>query len=193
MELGPPGDFSSQDMSPRAELVVVHTADLDAETLRAARALLADVFGPELTEQDWDHALGGMHALVFEAGQLVGHGSVIQRQLVHRGRALRTGYVEGVAVRADRQGRGYGAAVMEPLERIIRGAYELGALGASEAGAGFYAARGWRPWRGRTWALTPSGVVRTEQEDDDVYVMEVSGALDFDGDLTCDWREGDVW
>jgi aminoglycoside 2'-N-acetyltransferase I len=36
-------------------------------------------------------------------------------------------------------------------------------------------------------------VVRTAQEDGDVYVMEVAGALDVDGDLTCDWREGDVW
>src|SRR5947209_15387094 len=112
--------FSSA--SPRAEIVVAHTADLDVELRRAARVLLDDVFGLEMTDDDWDHALGGMHALAFEAGQLVGHGSVIQRRLVHRGRALRAGYVEGVAIRADRQERGYGTALMEPLERIIHAA-----------------------------------------------------------------------
>lgn len=179
--------------SPRPKIRLAHTADLDPETLRAIRALLDDVFGAEMTDHDWEHALGGMHTLVLERGELVGHGALIQRRLLHRGRALRTGYVEAVAVRSDRRARGYGAAVMEPLERIIRAAYEVGALGASEMGAGFYAARGWKPWQGRTWALTPGGVVRTEEEDEDIFVLEVSASLDFGGDLTCDWRDGDLW
>lgn len=178
---------------PRAEIRLAHTSDLDTATLRAARALLDDVFGPDLTDHDWEHALGGMHALVLESGELVGHGAVIQRRLLHRGRALRTGYVEAVAVRADRRARGYGAALMEPLERVIRGAYEVGALGASEMGAGFYAARGWQQWEGKTWGLTPGGVVRTAEEDEDIFVMEVSVSLDLGGDLTCDWRDGDLW
>jgi len=146
-----------------------------------------------MTDHDWEHALGGMHAIGWEAEQLVGHASVVQRRLLHGERALRTGYVEGVAVRADRRRRGYGAALMDPLERVVRGAYELGALGASDAGASFYAARGWQPWRGPTWALTPAGLVRTEEEDDCVYVLTVSAELDLDGELTCDWREGALW
>ena len=40
--------FSSA--SPRAEIVVAHTADLDVELRRAARVLLDDVFGPEMTD-----------------------------------------------------------------------------------------------------------------------------------------------
>jgi aminoglycoside 2'-N-acetyltransferase I len=179
--------------SSRPGIRLAHTADLDPETLRAIRALLDDVFGADMTDHDWEHALGGMHALVLEGGQVVGHGSVIQRRLLHRGRALRTGYVEAVAVKADRRARGYGAALMEPLERIIHGAYEVGALGASEMGAGFYAARGWTQWRGKTWALTPGGVVRTGEADEDIYLLEVSESLDFGGDLTCDWRDGDLW
>ncbi|MBV9838136.1 MAG: GNAT family N-acetyltransferase, partial [Solirubrobacterales bacterium] len=133
------------------------------------------------------------HALAWEAGQLVGHGAVVLRRLLHDGRALRTGYVECVAVRADRRGRGYGAAIMNELERIVRGAYELGALGASEMGAGFYAARGWKQWQGQTWTLSPAGLLRTADEDGDIYVLEVARALDSSGDLTCDWRDGDVW
>src|SRR5579884_2667422 len=105
----------SSTMPSRPEVRLAHTAELAPETLRAARGLLDDVFGADMTDHDWDHALGGMHALVFEAEQLVGHGSVVQRRLVHEGRALRAGYVEAVAVRRDRRGRGHGAAIMAEL------------------------------------------------------------------------------
>jgi aminoglycoside 2'-N-acetyltransferase I len=154
---------------------------------------MRDVFGSELTDGDWEHALGGMHAFVWEAQELVAHGSVVQRRLLYEGRALRTGYVEAVAVRGERQGSGYGAMVMDELERIVAGAYEVGGLGASDAGAGFYAARGWKQWQGQTWALTPDGRVRTADEDDGVFVFERSRALDSSRELTCDWRDGDVW
>ncbi|WP_425471998.1 GNAT family N-acetyltransferase [Streptomyces piniterrae] len=174
-------------------VTVAHSADLDTATLTAARALLYDVFD-DMTEDDWEHALGGMHALVHENGQLIGHASVVQRRLLHGGRALRCGYVEGVGVRADRRGRGHGAALMDALERVVRGGYDLGALGASDTAAAFYAARGWRLWRGRAWALTPAGIRRTEDEDGFLYVLPSAAVpLDLDADLTCDWRDGDVW
>jgi len=176
-----------------AELRTAHTADLDPGTLRAARALLDEVFNDELTEADWEHALGGVHALVWDGPVLIGHGSVIQRRLLYRGRALRAGYVEAVAVRADRQGEGHGAAVMGALERVLRGAYDLGALGSTDEGAGFYAARGWKLWRGPSSALTPAGVRRTADDDGCLYVFELAVPLDLDGELTCDWRDGDVW
>ena len=170
-----------------------HTADLDAATLTAARALLDAVFAGEMSDHDWDHALGGVHALVWEGDELVAHASVVQRRLVHGGRALRAGYVEGVGVRVDRRRRGHGAAVMEAVERVVRGAYELGALGATEEAAAFYAARGWQLWRGPTSALTPGGIVRTEQEDGSIYVLPAAAPLDLSGELSCDWRDGDLW
>jgi aminoglycoside 2'-N-acetyltransferase I len=176
-----------------SDVRTAHTADLDAATLRAARALLHAAFGDVFTDEDWDHGLGGVHALVWEGGELIAHGSVVQRRLLHQGRSLRTGYVEAVAVRPDRQRRGHGHALMEALERVVRGAYELGALSASDEGAGLYAARGWRRWEGPTYALTPHGIARTARDDDSVYVLPVSAALDLSGELTCDWREGDVW
>ena len=55
-------------------------------------------------------ALGGLHALAWDDETLIGHAAVIQRRMIYGGRALRTGYVEGVGVRADRQGRGVGGA-----------------------------------------------------------------------------------
>ncbi len=174
------------------EVRIAHTADLDATTLDAARALLYDVFD-DMTPEDWDHALGGVHALIHEGGELIGHASVVQRRLLHGGRALRCGYVEGVGVRADRRGRGHGAALMAALERVVRGAYELGALGASDEAADFYAARGWQVWRGPSWAFTPDGIRRTADEDGCLYVLPGAVPLDLDGDLICDWRDGDVW
>lgn len=174
-------------------LVVAHTADLDADALAAARTLLYDVFGDELEESDWEHALGGVHALIWDGDELVGHASVIQRRLLHGGRALRCGYVEGVAVRADRRRRGHGDALMDALERVIRGAYEIGALGATDEAIGLYARRGWQQWQGPTSALTPAGVERTPEDDGAVYVLPVSAPLDLAGELTCDWRDGDVW
>jgi len=180
-------------MAAVAELRMAHTADLDPADLKAARALLEEVFDGEVTEADWEHALGGMHALVWDGPALIGHGSVIQRRLLHQGRALRAGYVEAVAVRPDRQGQGHGAALMAALERVLHGAYDLGALGSTDEGAGFYAARGWKLWRGPSSALTPAGVRRTPDDDGCLYVFELDVPLDLTGELTCDWRDGDVW
>jgi len=174
------------------DIRVAHTADLDRATLRAVRALLDAAFEGDLTDDDWDHGLGGMHATAWEGGELVGHASVVQRRFLHAGRSLRTGYVENVAVRADHRRRGIGGAVMAPLERVIRTAYDLGALSSSEMAIPFYTARGWLRWRGPTSALTPDGAVRTESDDDGVYVLPVASVALTAG-LTCDWRDGDVW
>ena len=173
---------------------LAHTADLDPSVLRAVRALLDDVFGEEMTDHAWDHVLGGMHALVWDAGELIGHASVIQRRLLYRDRTLRAGHVEGVAVRGDRRRQGVAGAMMAELERVIRAAYVLGSLGASEEGAPLYQARGWRHWQGELWALGPSGPMRTASEEGDVYVLPAPGLeLDLGEKLTCDWREGHVW
>ncbi|MFD8379253.1 GNAT family N-acetyltransferase [Streptomyces sp. NPDC059679] len=175
-----------------ADIRTAHTCDLDPATLKVARALLDDVFG-DMTDHDWDHALGGIHALAWEDGELIGHASVVQRRLLHAGRALRAGYVEGVAVRADRRGRGHGAAMMAELERVVRGAYDLGALGSSDEARDFYAARGWQRWQGPTSALTPEGVRRTADEDGGIFVLPAAVPLDVSAELICDWRDGDVW
>jgi aminoglycoside 2'-N-acetyltransferase I len=172
---------------------IAHTADVDAATLEAARALLDAAFDGEFSDHDWEHSLGGVHALAWEDGELVGHAAVVQRRLLHGGRALRAGYVEGVGVSEHRRGRGHGAALMAPLERVIRSAYDVGGLGATDAAAAFYAARGWRRWEGPTAALTPAGIVRTEDEDGGIYVLPVAVPLELSGSLVCDWRDGDLW
>lgn len=174
------------------DIVVRHTGDLDAPTLAAARALLYDVF-EDLEEDDWEHALGGMHALAVDGGDVVGHASLVQRRLLYRGRALRAGYVEGVAVRADRRRQGIGARLMRPLEALAAGAYDVAALGSTDEAIDFYRARGWQPWTGPTSALTPAGVSRTPDADGAVFVLAPGTPLDLTEELTCDWRDGDVW
>jgi aminoglycoside 2'-N-acetyltransferase I len=174
------------------ELRVAHTYELGAGELAAGRRLLDETFD-DMTDADWEHALGGVHTLVWEDGELIGHASVVQRRLLHGGRALRAGYVEGVAVRADRRRRGHASVMMRELERVVRGAYEIGALGATDDGAALYTVRGWQRWLGATFALTPGGVERTAEDDGFVYVLPHSVPLDLTGELTCDWRDGDVW
>lgn len=172
---------------------LVHTSDLDAETLHNARQMLIEAYAGEFTDADWEHSLGGMHAIVVHRGALIAHAAVVQRRLLHVGTALRCGYVEGVAVREDWRGQGLGNAVMDAAEQVIRGAYTVGALSASGAGEQLYRPRGWLNWRGPTSVLSPDGPVRTPGDDGGVFVLPQMADLDPDGALACDWRDGDVW
>lgn len=191
---------SADPVAPRVRGVLtarlVHTADLDAETRDDARRMVTEAFGGteiDFTDADWEHALGGMHALICHHGALIGHAAIVQRRLLYRDRALRCGYVEAVAVREDWRGQGLAGALLDAAEQVIRGAYQLGALSASEAGRPMYGPRGWLPWRGPTSVLAPSGVQRTIDDDDSLFVLPVSVDVDTSEPLTCDWRNGDVW
>lgn len=174
-------------------VLLAHTSSLDPAVLRSARALADEAFGGGFDDEDWEHALGGMHAIVLEGDTVVAHGAVVQRRLLHRGRALRTGYVEAVAVRADRRRQGHGRAVMTRLADVIGAAYDIGALSSRAEAAALYTTLGWRRWEGRTWVVSPDGLRRTPDEDDSTYVLTLSADLDVAGDLACDWRDGEVW
>ncbi|MCT7356135.1 GNAT family N-acetyltransferase [Streptomyces sp. 15-116A] len=174
-------------------LRTAHTADLTPAELDAVRALLTDAFDGDFGEEDWDHALGGMHALVDDEAGLAAHGSVVMRRVRHRGRWLRVGYVEAVAVRPDVRRTGLGGRVMDGLERIVDRAYDAGMLSASDDGARLYEARGWQLWGGRVCALGPEGVVHLPEEEDSTYVRPaLGGPLDPAHELLFDWRDGDV-
>ncbi|MCJ1679824.1 GNAT family N-acetyltransferase [Streptomyces sp. APSN-46.1] len=178
------------------DTLVRHTSQLGGEELAAVRALLDGAFDGDFGEEDFEHALGGVHVLVRdEGGELLAHGSVVQRRVVHQGRALRVGYVEAVAVRADRRRRGLGGLVMAELERVIGRAYVLGALSASEAAAALYRSRGWQVWAGRIGTLGPQGPERLPEEEGSTYLWAPPGAALPDpaaGRLDFDWRNGDV-
>ncbi|KPI16889.1 hypothetical protein OV450_2409 [Actinobacteria bacterium OV450] len=177
-----------------APIRLLHTSQLGPEALDGIRALLGRAFEGDFCDADFEHALGGMHALVLRDGELLAHGSVVQRRVVHRGRALRTGYVEAVAVRADRRRQGLGARVMAALEDVIARAYDLGALSASDAGAALYDARGWTVWGGRIGTLAPPGPRALPEEEGSTYLWAPDGGAlpDPAGGLWFDWRNGDV-
>lgn len=170
-----------------------HTSEIEPAILDRARAVLDVVFAGERSEHDWEHSLGGVHVVVEHGVDVIGHASVIQRRLLCGGRALRAGCVEGVGVHPDWQRQGVGSQMMAALERVIRTAYDIGALGATDEAIPMYSGRGWVPWRGPLSALTPAGIVATPDEAGGVYVLLGDLSVDVDAELTCDWRDGDVW
>jgi aminoglycoside 2'-N-acetyltransferase I len=171
------------------------TDELRPDELAAVRELLFGAFGGRFEEHDWEHALGGVHLAVEEDGAIVAHGAVVPRVLAAGGRQLRTGYVEGVATREDRRGRGLASLVMAAAAKAVGERYELGALSDGSRIPGFYQRLGWETWRGPTFVAGPGGPERTAEEDGSVLVLRTAatGELDLTGPLTCDWRAGDVW
>jgi aminoglycoside 2'-N-acetyltransferase I len=169
----------------------LHAAALTSEQLRHIRSLLDLAFDGNFGDTDWDNALGGIHVLARHGDVLVGHAAVVQRRLVIGATTLRAGYVEALAVHPHWRRRGIGEQLMIRVERVIRRAYDLGALAATDDSLQLYERRGWVPWRGALSALTPAGVIGTPEET--VHVLLGDVAVDVHADLMCDWRQGDVW
>lgn len=170
------------------------TGELSRSELERLRRLVRAAFVPhDFADDDWRHALGGVHVIVEVEGEPVAHASVVPRTLTAGSRELSTGYVEAVATQPGHARRGHASAAMAEAGRVIRGGYELGAL--STGVPEFYTRLGWEQWRGPTWVSTPSGPVRTAEEDGGVYVLRTpsSGRIDLDAPLMCDHRSGNVW
>jgi len=176
----------------RADLRVLPTADLGKDGLRGLRGLLDAAFD-DFDDASWDHALGGLHVLAGPPDAPFGHAAVVLRRVLHGGVALRTGYVEAVAVHPSRQRQGLGGELMDVVDGLVRGGYRLGVLGASERAAPLYRRRGWQLWRGPLAAVTPDGVVATPDEAGSVHVLPVDAPLDPAVPLICDWRDGELW
>ncbi|MFI0589815.1 MULTISPECIES: GNAT family N-acetyltransferase [Streptomyces] len=182
-------------MVPPPAVHIAHTSELAPAERARIRDLLDTAFEGAFDDHDWEHALGGVHVLIRDAeGRPIAHGSVVQRRVLHGKRSYRAGYVEGVAVRADRRREGLGHQVMAALERVIDAAYDFGALSASDAGAALYTARGWQVWPGRLGALGPDGPVALPEEEGSTYVRPAAGhPLPAPGHpLHFDWRDGDL-
>ncbi|WP_328886931.1 GNAT family N-acetyltransferase [Streptomyces sp. NBC_00316] len=172
----------------------VHTYELTPTARDGIRAFLDTAFEGGFSDDDWDHTLGGIHVCARDGSGVLAHGSVVQRRVIHAHRSYRVGYVEGVAVRADRRREGLGGRVMAALERVVDGAYAFGALSASDTGARLYAARGWQPWRGRIAVQGPAGVEPLPDEEGSTYVRGAAGRPlpSASQGLIFDWRDGDV-
>ena len=173
---------------------LLHTWELTDTERHAIRSLMDSAFDGDFDDDDFDHALGGVHAIVSDAGEpgrVVGHASVVARQMLIGDAPKRCGYVEAVAVDSGWRRQGIGGEVMSRMERIIERAYDFGALGASDDGRSLYLSHGWVPWRGPLAVLAPDGRRTTGDERGNVLVY--GSGLDLDAPLACDWRSGDVW
>lgn len=155
--------------------------------------MLDAAFEGDFDDHDWEHALGGVHAVVCDGDAVVAHASVVPRVLEVAGRPLRTGYVEGVATAASHRGRGLGSAVMTEIGAVLRAEYELGALGTGAYA--FYEALGWERWRGPTLVRREGGDTRTAWEDGAIMVLRFgpSAGIDLAAPLSCEPRPGDDW
>ena len=169
--------------------------ELNESESDAAQALVRLAFGTAFRSHDWVHTLGGAHVVVTEDGTLLGHASVVARTLRHGGEVFDTGYVEGVAVHPDHQGRGLGRILMEQAEAVIDARHDVGALNAVEAASEFYARRGWQIWDGPTLARTLTGDTIDTNDPADRIFLFVSRATTFAAHrpIICDWRDGDLW
>ncbi len=118
------------------------TAALSDVELDALRALFGAAWPDgRFTRLDFEHALGGVHFLVEDGGEIRSHASVVERELDADGRRLRTGYVEAVATWPAHERRGHASAAMRAAAEHIRAHFELGAL--STGSAPFYVRLGW--------------------------------------------------
>ncbi len=158
----------------------------------AIRAMLDRAFDGEFSDDDWCHAIGGHHVMVYRRGWvLVAHASVVHRRLWIDGIAHGVGYVEAVATVPEAQRLGFGTLAMEEIGRVIDRHHDFGVLstGARE----FYERLEWRRWRGPTAVQLASGeIVRTPDDDGGVMVRS-RAPLDFDASITCGERTGDDW
>ncbi len=191
-----PGDSPRTTTITEPTIRRVRTEDLRPPEISRLRELLWAAFPPGdegFTEDDWHHAIGGIHVVLEHAGQVLAHASVVERTIHVGDRPLRTGYVEAVAAAPERQRHGFGTMVMAEVGAIIRDGYELGALGTGVHP--FYERLGWVTWRGPTALQTADGIRRTPDEDGFIMVLPTptSPALDLDAPISCDWRPGDVW
>jgi aminoglycoside 2'-N-acetyltransferase I len=163
------GPVTSAPPLGQVDIRTVVTADLTPAETDRLRAFLDDAFDGRFGDDDWSHALGGVHVLATVDGDLAAHAAVVGRQVMVGEETLRTGYVEAVATGSAWRRRGIGSALMDPVERLVAGGFELGALAASDDGARLYERRGWLPWAGPLAALTPQGIVPTP--DEQVFVL----------------------
>ncbi|MCY7418433.1 MAG: GNAT family N-acetyltransferase [Chloroflexi bacterium] len=192
------GSIERSDVSERVRIRRLTTTDLTAAELIAVRELMDIAFADDadeaLGDDDWQHALGGVHVVLDVDGVIVAHASVVERDIHIAGQPLRTGYVEAVATAPDHQDRGFGTQVMEAIGGVIQAHFELGVLGTGRHH--FYERLGWQTWQGPAFLRTADGDQRTQDEEGYLLVLLTSSSpvgIDLTAPISCEWRPGDVW
>jgi GNAT superfamily N-acetyltransferase len=175
-----------EDPGPaRAAIRIVPSDQLRPGEAAALRELFDEAWSDDaegFTEQDWGHAVGGVHVIAEAGGRMVAHASVVERELRTADHRLRTGYVEAVATRPNHQRQGLGSLVIEGVGELIDRSYELGALATGlvgfyeRPGVGGVAGSDVRPDGGRDRSNCPGGRERLRPVDPDVPAARPLGA-----------------
>lgn len=165
----------------------------DADRI-ALRRMLDSAYDGDFTDDDFDHALGGWHAIAGDLAAPISHAAVVVRSLFVDTRELRTGYVEAVATLPSHRRTGLGSRVMAAIAGVIRSRFELGALSTGEHV--FYERLGWERWRGPSYVrAADGGTTRSADEDSGIMILRCTPSRDVDltAMITCDERPGDSW
>lgn len=176
---------------PPAE--VFPTSEAPPGLLERARTMLEQAFDGRLSDDDWEHALGGWHVVLTRGDRVLSHAAVVPRDMVFGDRPLRTGYVEAVATVLDGRRQGLATHMMKVAGEIVRREFEIGAL--STGIQPFYERLGWERWNGPSFVNDDGRRVRTPGEDDGLMVLRFDASLGvpLTAPITCEARRGDDW
>jgi aminoglycoside 2'-N-acetyltransferase I len=157
------------------------------------RRLVDDAFAGDFSDEDWQHTAGGWRVVAFDGQAPVAHAAIVPRLLRVAERPVQTGYVEGVATLPANQRQGVGSLVITQVTSLLRARFEMGAL--STGRTGFYARFGWESWRGPSFVLDGTELIRTPDEDDGLMVLRFGPSADIDlaAPISCERRSGDDW
>jgi aminoglycoside 2'-N-acetyltransferase I len=169
------------------------TDEASPDLLARIHALMLEAFGGDFAEEDWEHALGGVHVAVLDEEVVLAHAGVVSRSLEVAGRPFRTGYLEAVATTPSNQGAGLGSLAVGEASAVVRRGFEMGGL--STGSPAFFARLGWERWSGPTLVRRGGELVRTPEEDAGVMVLRfgASGSVDLSAPISCEARRGDDW
>lgn len=172
---------------------LIASKNLSSLKLDEIRNFLETAYEGDFMAEDFEHCLGGVHALVYLDGQLVGHGAVIPRQLMNADTTFEVGYVEAVATHLEFRRTGIATAVMEALEKHITNNFNFGALSTGDEAMLLYQSRGWITWTGKTGVMRKGVSFDTPEDDGGIYLFGNIDCLDSSHLLLCQDRPGDAW
>ncbi len=175
--------------------ITYHTAydhQLTATQHHAIRALLDEAFADEFSDEDNDHASGGVRVIAMDGALIVGHAVLVARTITIAGTACTVGYVEGVAVVPARQGQGIGAQIMRQITDMAQRDFDIAMLSTGKFD--FYAKFGWQRFAGESFVDDHGTIIRTAAEDEGLMLLTPLSHLNQPGvQWVCDWRTGEVW
>jgi aminoglycoside 2'-N-acetyltransferase I len=175
------------------DIEVVESALIPPRDRSALRALWDRAFCSDFTDDDAEHAYGGIHVLVRDADTIIGHASAVPRSIRVGDRPWCTvGYVEAVATDPDRQRQGVGRLAMERLQLEIASRWGVAFLSTGQA-TGFYERLGWARWQGLSYTARDDEVVADGEHGGLMVYGHESAGVDRTLAVTCRDRPGDGW